>query len=163
MTDNRDGGPTVNGKNTPTADNWRDKLLGWLARREYSQAEAAERLRRAGCPDDLAEQLVQQCTQQRLIDDARCAETRVRSLLMRGYGREYLHRDLQARGIDDSMIEQSLQGQDWQQNARNSLKKRFGDKQVSAREAVRYLCGKGFDDEIAVRTAGLDEMDSGAL
>ena len=137
----------------PKDSDWRQKLLAMLSRREHSAKEAAARLRQSGCPAELGERLVADASQSGLIDDRRCAEIRLRSLLRRGYGKHYAERDLAERGIDADTTQSVLAGQDWRAQAESSCRRRFGERPTAALKIAQYLVRKGFTAETAAAVA----------
>lgn len=137
---------------------WRKKLFDWLARREYAAAEVQARLQQEGCQSELAAHLIAQCQKQGLIDDNRCAQLRVAAMMQRGYGPEKLKQDLRAKGIDERVIGTALMEHDWEQQARHSLQRRFGNQSPDALKMARYLAGKGFSSETVAAVCGLQDV-----
>ena len=85
-----------------------------------------------------------------LVSDSRFAEALVRSRIARGGGPLRIRSDLEARGVDPSVVEEALDSDDeeWEARARGAREKRFGaapprDRAEYARQA-RFLAGRGF-------------------
>ena len=87
---------------------------------------------------------------QGLVDDERFATALVRVRSERGHGPLRIRRDLEARGVETSVIEGCLASNDeeWIERARRARGKRFGAVEPDAgREYLRqarFLAGRGF-------------------
>ena len=126
------------------------RALGLLARREHSRAELVAKLVRSGHERVAAERTVAELAEQGLVCDARFAEALLRSQVGRGGGPLRIRRDLEARGVERSVVEGVLDPDDeeWEARAREARDKRFGaappgDRSEAARQA-RFLAGRGF-------------------
>ena len=126
------------------------RALGLLARREHSRAELVAKLVRSGHPRGAAQRTVEELAERGLVSDSRFAEALVRSRIERGGGPLRIRRDLEARGVEPSVVEGVLDPDDeaWEARARGAREKRFGaappgDRAEAARQA-RFLMGRGF-------------------
>ena len=131
-------------------DRARRRALGLLARREHSRTELLAKLVRSGHGRAEAERAVEELGGQDLVSDARFAEAFVRSRIGRGGGPLRIRRDLEARGVESSIVERLLDPDDeeWETRARGAREKRFGaalpaGRSEAARQA-RFLLGRGF-------------------
>ncbi len=74
--------------------------LRWLARRELSEAQVRERLRRKGVDVEIAEEAVGRLLRERAIDDRRVASAYARTqTVTKGRGRDRVRREIEALGI----------------------------------------------------------------
>ena len=126
------------------------RALGLLARREHSRAELLAKLVRSGHGRTEAERAVEDLGNRDLVSDSRFAEAFIRSRVERGGGPLRIRRDLEARGVEPSVVEGLLDPDDeeWEARARGAREKRFGaappaERSEAARQA-RFLLGRGF-------------------
>ena len=131
-------------------DRARQRALGLLARREHSRAELLAKLMRSGHGRAEAECAVEDLADRGLVSDTRFAEAFIRSRIERGGGPLRIRRDLEARGVEPSIVERLLDPDDeeWETRARGAREKRFGaalpaERSEAARQA-RFLLGRGF-------------------
>ena len=131
-------------------DRARRRALGLLARREHSRTELRAKLVRSGHGRAEAERAVEDLANRGLVSDARFAEAFVRSRIERGGGPLRIRRDLEARGVEPSIVGRLLDPDDeeWEARARGAREKRFGaarpaGRSEAARQA-RFLLGRGF-------------------
>lgn len=129
-----------------------NKALTYLANREHSRLELAQKLEK-NCEDvNLIQQVLDQLTQQNLLSDQRFAEQYVRMRVNRGFGSQRIEQELKQRGISAELIAQSLQQDeiDWYEQTRKAWQKRFKtlpkDLQERAKQ-VRFLLYRGFTSE----------------
>ena len=126
------------------------RALGLLSRREHSRAELLAKLVRSGHGRTEAERAVEDLGNRGLVSDSRFAEAFIRSRVERGGGPLRIRRDLEARGVEPSIVERLLDPDDeeWEARARGAREKRFGaappaERSEAARQA-RFLLGRGF-------------------
>ncbi len=126
------------------------RALALLGRREHSRAELLGKLVRSGHARAETERVVEDLAEQGLVNDARFAEAFVRSRVERGSGPLRIRRDLEARGVEASMVDRLVEPDDeaWEARARRVREKRFGaalpgERNEAARQA-RFLLGRGF-------------------
>ena len=131
-------------------DGARRRALGLLARREHSRAELLAKLVRSGHGRAEAERAVEELADRGLVSDARFAEALIRSRIERGAGPLRIRRDLEARGVEPSIVGRRLDpdGEEWETRARGAREKRFGaalpaGRSEAARQA-RFLLARGF-------------------
>lgn len=87
----------------------RDHLQRLLSFRPRSIKEARERLKRAGYPDAVIEQVITEGKEHGWLDDAAFAKLWVQErLLTKPKGRKLLIEELRAKGISEEHIEQAL-------------------------------------------------------
>ena len=126
------------------------RALDLLARREHSRAELLAKLVRSGDDRAEAERIVEDLGNRGLVSDSRFAEAFIRASTERGGGPLRIRRDLEARGVEPSIVEGLLdpEGEEWEARARGAREKRFGaarpaGRNEAARQA-RFLSGRGF-------------------
>lgn len=134
----------------------RDIAIGLLARREYSRAELAQRLRKKAFDEAAIDECLTALVEQGLQSDARFAASFVRSRLLRGQGVIRIKGELRQRGVDQEAlnvafaeVEESEQV-DWFELARETLARRFdapGDNPKERARRERFLANRGFDFE----------------
>jgi regulatory protein len=110
----------------PTAA--RALALRWLARREHSRAELEAKLVDKGCEAGLARQITAQLSAERLVSDARFAESLVRVRRSRGYGPVRIQKELEQKGIEGGAIDAVLdaRSREWTQEIERVRRKKFG-------------------------------------
>lgn len=97
-----------------------------------------------------AERTVEDLAERDLVSDARFAEAFIRSRIERGGGPLRIRRDLEARGVESSIVGRLLDpdDQEWETRARGAREKRFGAAQPAGRSEAarqaRFLLGRGF-------------------
>jgi regulatory protein len=84
----------------------RERALRLLARREYSRAELARKLRTHASPEEELETLLDELSRRRLLSDERYAESRAHAL-SRKYGAARIAHELRAKGLDKGLAEQA--------------------------------------------------------
>jgi regulatory protein len=135
----------------------RARALALLARREHGATELAAKLKRAGCPAELLQPLLESLQAEGLLSEQRYVDSKTRSMISRGKGplaiKAALGRDLPAS---------SEAPPDWIAQARKVLVKRFGsepppDRSETARRA-RFLAARGYTSE-QIRAALAIEED----
>ena len=131
----------------------RKKAMDFLARREYGQTELIRKLADKGYERDVAAEAVTQLTTDGLQSDDRFTEAFVQSRINQGKGPVRIRLDLGQKGIDDSVIETTLEeaDPDWRTLAREQRIKKFGhdlppDFKEKARQ-MRFLQYRGFEQD----------------
>ena len=131
--------------------------MGLLARREHSRKELAYKLAGRGFGHEEITETLDALEAERLLSDARFAESYVRSRSARGFGPLRIRLELQERGVDEALIEQYIAEaeEDWTELARAQHRKRFGSQRPAdfnerAKQA-RFLQGRGFPSDIIHR------------
>lgn len=148
---------------TPT-----QRALGLLTRREHSRRELARKLVARGVEEDEAQQAIERLAQAGWQDDARFAESLVRSRVASGYGPRHIRAELGTHGLDGAAIAAALDGfeSDWRELARDLIRRRFGDAGprdlAQRRKAADLLLRRGFDGDCVRAATRLDLDDPDA-
>lgn len=131
---------------TPT-----QRALGLLVRREHSQRELTRKLKARGVAAEDALAAVEKLKSAGWQDDARFAETLVRSRAATGYGPIRIRAELAMHGLDREAVAAAFDGfdGDWTELARDLIHRRFGgqlgDDPGQRRKAAELLVRRGFD------------------
>jgi regulatory protein len=128
-------------------------VLNWLARRDYSQHEIAQKLKSKGYATDAIHTVVSDLMREGCINEQRFTENFIYWRRGRGYGPLRILRELQARGISSEMIAEHLQITDnaWLAEVRKVWQKHFKGKlpedfKLRARQ-IRFLQYRGYTEE----------------
>ncbi|MCC6868492.1 MAG: regulatory protein RecX [Burkholderiales bacterium] len=144
--------------------------MRWLARRDYSRAELAARLRRRGVADDAIERTLADLVAAGYLSDARYAEAVVAQRVGR-FGKRAIVHALQERGVAAADVAQAmaqLAERDEVDDACALWQRRFGIRPVDDRDKarqVRFLQARGFSLSVALavlRRAGAAGDDASA-
>lgn len=133
----------------------RQRALGLLARREYSQSELRTRLARHTDNQDEIESLLQELIHGGLLSDARYAQQLV-TARSRKFGAQRIAQELRRQGVDSALSETALAAASLDEAARmrEIWRKKFGtlpiDRADYARQA-RFLQSRGFSHDL-IRT-----------
>jgi regulatory protein len=134
------------------------RALGLLTRREHSRKELARKLAARGVEPEDARAAVTRLAEAGWQDDARFAESLVRSRAGGGYGPLHIRAELGMHGLDRDAVESamaSFEG-DWDEVARDLVRRRFGQAgprdPLQRRKAAELLMRRGFDSG-RIRTA----------
>src|SRR5690606_26083627 len=129
-----------------------------LTRREHSRRELIRKLGARGVEPEEARAAVEKLAAAGWQDDARFAESLVRSRASAGYGPRHIRAELGTHGLDGEAIELAMatfEG-DWIELARDLVRRRFGEEGprdlAQRRKAADLLARRGFDGE-AIRAA----------
>ena len=138
--------------------------LKHLARRAYAKGDLDRRLRSKGHPPDAVHKALEALEALRLLDDLAFARNYVESRAQRGRGPMRVKRDLQAMGVERTVVEQAI-GLAWpasvppEELARSLAAKRL--KQLGAlppqalrRRLIQYLGRRGFGGSVAGKVVG---------
>jgi len=134
----------------------RDIAIGLLARREYSRAELAQRLKKKAFEDTAINECLDVLAEQDLQSDARFAASFIRSRILRGQGVIRIKGELRQRGVDQETLNTAFdeveerEQVDWFELAREALARRFdspGDTPKERARRERFLASRGFDFE----------------
>jgi regulatory protein len=133
--------------------------LGLLVRREHSRQELVRKLSARGVERGEADAAVARLSEAGWQDDTRFATSLVRSRAAAGYGPLRIRAELAMHGLDRDAVAVALEkfDGDWLQNARDLLRRRFGElsggDHARQRKAVELLVRRGFDsDQIRAAT-----------
>ena len=127
--------------------------MNHLSRREYTSYELVARLKeRFASPEDIKEVVVS-LTREGLQSDSRFTESFIRYRIQKGFGPIRIRRELQERGIEDKLLNDSLEffAPDWEQHASEVLDRKFGKsicgdfKEIAKR--ARFMEHRGFSLE----------------
>jgi regulatory protein len=128
----------------------RQRALDLLARREHSELELRQKLHSKGFPAASVEAVIVLLAAQGALSNARFTENYVRCRRQKGYGPVRIRAELNARGIDEDMIEDHLNITDnaWLISLRAVWRKRFkgvvpNDSKTRAQQQ-RFLQYRGF-------------------
>ena len=127
--------------------------MDFLARREHSEQELARKLTARGHDAHTVAVTLASLVADRLLSNARFAESFVHARIQRGSGPQKIRAELRERGVSDALIDASLaaHADNWRELAREVREKRFGSKQpVDFRERsrqMRFLQQRGFSGE----------------
>ena len=128
-----------------------------VSRREHSRATLAARLERRGVRAEDRAETVEAAARAGLVDDARFAETRARSLASRSAGNLLVLDDLGRSGIDESTARATVEALEPEHVRAARIVAARG---LSAR-TVRYLAARGFTEESL--EALVADLESGAV
>lgn len=141
----------------------------WLARREYSRAELAERLRRRGVAAEDVERALDELAAAGYLSDTRYAHAVVAQRAGR-YGRRAIVHALKERGIGAADVDAALAtlaGADEFAEAQAVWRRRFGTAPADDRERarqVRFLQSRGYGLSVALRVVrgakAIDDPDA---
>jgi regulatory protein len=118
--------------------------LRLLRHRERSAAQVERELAARGLGESAREEALATLSRTGLVDDARYAETRARTLAERGAGDALIRHDLAAAGVAEELVDPALGGLEPEGERAARIVARRG---ASAKTA-RYLAGKGFSDDV---------------
>jgi len=141
----------------------RQRALGWLARREYSQWELQRRLVQIGATAAQADALLTDLLARGWLSDARFAEARVNARQSRN-GVQRIARELRALGVDDETITHAtveLQATEVERAFALWCKK-FKQKAVEPREKAkqyRFLQARGFSHAVIRQVLESDTVE----
>lgn len=148
----------------PTAT---QRALGLLTRREHSRKELGRKLLARGVDPAEAEAAIGRLADAGWQDDARFAESLLRSRAASGYGPLHIRAELGVHGLDREAIAAALDAfeGDWGEIARDLVRRRFGEDGPSdlaqRRKAAELLMRRGFDGERIRQATRFDPDDPG--
>lgn len=139
---------------TPT-----QRALSLLTRREHSRTELTRKLLARGVDTDAAEATVAKLGEAGWQDDARFAESLLRSRSGAGYGPVRIRAELRMHQLASEVVEAAMSGfeGDWTAMARELVARRFGagveDDPGRRRKAAELLYRRGFSgDQVRAAT-----------
>ena len=135
------------------------RALRALGPRDRSRRALSDRLTHAGVRADAREEVLERLEETGLVDDARVAATRARSLAERGYGDAAIRYDLDREGVAAELVQDALAGLDPEPVRAKALVERRGaeprdtgenpearrKRDRAGRADERWLASKGFD------------------
>jgi regulatory protein len=129
------------------------RALGLLTRREHSRKELVRKLADRGVDGGEAAAVVGKLAEAGWQDDARFAQSMLRSRASAGYGPAYIRAALGTHGLDAGLIAAAFEAHegDWTENARDLVARRHpaahaGDREAQ-RKAADFLLRRGFSME----------------
>lgn len=140
------------------------RAIGLLARREHSQRELKRKLISRGVDPDKVDAAIERLEGQGWQDDARFAESLVRTRAGAGYGPLRIRAELGTHGLSGEVVDAAFEagGHDWVEVARRALGRRFSESDLGdpprRRKAAEFLFRRGFDHD-TVRAATSVESD----
>lgn len=142
---------------------WR-RLVDILGRRDKTPRELQQQLGSEGFPKEEINKALEHAASYHLIDAQRYSETFVHSKQRRGWGKERIRRELEARGLDSSDISSALRAtgtgpEDELNRARAALSKKQTPAQNAQQKFMRFLIYRGFSTGIA-RQAVQERLDA---
>ena len=144
------------GEDSPVVINPADiryAAMNLLARREHSQAELRQKLRRRFAAEEMVRHEIERLNRENLQSDERFAESFARQRTGRGYGWSRLQQEMRTRGLSDTQINNAIKivDVDWFALAEAVYRKKFGfqkplDLKDKAKRA-RFMQYRGFSVE----------------
>jgi regulatory protein len=142
------------------------RAIGLLSRREHSRRELTAKLEARGIEPDAAREAVERVSDAGWQDEARFAESVMRSRAGAGHGPVRIRAELAMHGLDDALVSSVLASHDgdWTEAARDLLDRRFGTldprDHARRRKAADFLYRRGFEgDQVRAALAGDPEDD----
>jgi regulatory protein len=134
-----------------------DTALRALRHRDLSARELEQRLRSKGFDESERVEALETLERTGLLDDARFAEARARSLAARGAGDAAISHALGLAGVEREVAEDAIQALEPEADRAGAiaLRRGYGPK------TARYLRGKGFSEEVVtgvVAGSNADEL-----
>jgi regulatory protein len=152
-------------QNPTDPDAARQKAIGLLARRDFASRDLKGRLAQAGYERAAAEEAVSDLQDERLVDDARYAESAVASRAARGQGPVRIALELRRQGVPPELVESAVDAgsPEWAARADELRRRRFGrgapsDPKERTRQ-VRFLLYRGFTSEHVRKALGRAAAD----
>lgn len=129
------------------------KIISFLSRREHSQKELREKLKRRNFEMDEINLALQKFTKSGLQSDFRFAEIYVQMRLRKGYGITFISEALKKFGIAEEIIDSVLKNSEalWLEKLSEIYKKKFKNKPIEnateRAKRIRFLQYRGFTFE----------------
>lgn len=145
------------------------RALGLLTRREHSRRELLRKLEQRGVPAEDAGAAVGKLAEAGWQDDARFAESLVRSRAQAGYGPAWIRAELGTHGLREDEVAAALEGgeHDWAEVAAALVRRRFGEGGPHGieqrRKAMDLLLRRGFGFDHAQAALSALAADAGGL
>ncbi|MGH8295103.1 MAG: regulatory protein RecX [Steroidobacteraceae bacterium] len=139
----------------------RTAALTLLARRDWLTGELGAKLRSAGGDPQGIAAVIAELAQERLLDDARCAQRYVTSRAERGQGPLRIAADLTSLGAARELIAAAIEsGPDWRALASAVRRRKFGavppDSWAEKARQARFLQYRGFSADHIRAATGAD-------
>lgn len=143
----------------------RRSAMDFLARREHSKAELAEKLRRKYAEfEDRFPQVLDQLEQDNLLSDERFAEAYVRYRREKGFGPLLVRQELRGKGICNALLESCIddRSEQWLMKLKDIVAKKqrllgaasadFASARKSRQKLYRFCLSRGFTPDQIERT-----------
>lgn len=130
----------------------RNRVISLLARREHSQEELKRKLVTRGYKLPEIEIELASLAKEGLQSDERYAEAYVRQRIVSGFGRRRIIAELEQRGIENSLIQKYVPGDEsfWVETLSSVWENKYGSQSVKEKPSanqMRFLLQRGFDLE----------------
>lgn len=131
--------------------------MDFLARREHSRQELAQKLQRRDHPQEIIDKVIDDLRDAGLQSDSRFAENYLRSRVARGDGPIKIRAALQQRGVAESLLEACLNDAavDWHQQLRAAWQKKYhseiGKDTHEKAKQLRFLQSRGYPADLIFR------------
>ncbi|GAB3727185.1 hypothetical protein GCM10028862_03480 [Luteimonas pelagia] len=142
------------------------RAIGLLSRREHSRRELTAKLEARGIEPDAAREAVERVSDAGWQDEARFAESLMRSRAGAGHGPVRVRAELAMHGLDDALVSSTLANHDgdWTEAARDLVARRFGTldprDHARRRKAADFLYRRGFEgDQVRAALSGDPDDD----
>lgn len=134
---------------SPTA--LRSRALAFLSRREHSQQEIRAKLAELGGSPEVIDAILAEFAERQWQSDDRFAAAFVRQESRKGHGPLTIRQSLKQRGVNDDLIRNALEAEDWFALAASVRQRKFGevlpsDRKEQARQ-LRFLQYRGFSSD----------------
>lgn len=122
-----------------------------LRHRDLSVRELEERLRTRGFGEVERDEAIDALVRTGIVDDARFAESRARTLAGRGAGDALIRHTLAGAGVEAEIVAAALATLEPEDERARTIVLRRGP----GAKTARYLAGKGFADEVVAGVVAL--------
>lgn len=146
------------GRGGPRGLDATQRAIGLLTRREHSRKELQRKLTSRGMDAGEVETAIDKLAGLGWQDDARFADSLVRSRANNGYGPLRIRAELGTHGLGSDAVARAMAAYDgdWLANARDLVRRRFGQAlsqdPVLRRKAADFLLRRGYDGD-SIRNA----------
>jgi len=128
----------------------RIKIMDFLARREHTNKEIYEKLKRRVEDLNLLKEEIKKLIDEGLIDNKRFAEQYIYARSTKGFGPLRIRQELIKRGVDEKISQSLLESEDWSNFAKLALLKKKGSNILEDRKEIlktkRFLSYRGFNN-----------------
>jgi regulatory protein len=132
----------------------KEKVRNYISYRERSKKEIINYLASKDIQEELAKKVLDDFEKTELVDDKRFALSWIKNRnKFNPKGKFALKMELKGKGVDETEIENLLQGVDEKENAQKALEKaikKYGKKSASKKKIVEYLLRRGFELQTAL-------------
>lgn len=165
LSDGKPSDGTKRSRRTRPPASTTQRALALLVRREHSARELTRKLVARGLDPDEVRSSVDRLADAGWQDDARFAESLVRSRAASGYGPIHVRAELGTHGLDSDAVEAAMAGfdGDWVEQARDLARRRCGpprDELSWRRKVADLLARRGFPGDIIRTVSRFDPDDT---